>query len=153
MTSREQKIAHTLRMLTSNQQGEVFAAVQALKRLLQALGTDLDGLARGFEKILNGGGKAITQAEMQKAISDAYAAGVQDAENKAHGPHDFQDTDGSLPWEAVALFLQRNKHRLPARNHDFVDKMAAQTVWGREPSPSQHKYLKSLFYQLGGKIT
>ena len=104
MTSREQKIAHTLRMLTSNQQGEVFAAVQALKRLLEALGTDLDGLARGFEKILNGGGKAITQAEMQKAIADAYAAGIQDAENKAHGAHDFQNTDGSLPWEAVALF-------------------------------------------------
>ena len=90
---------------------------------------------------------------MQKAISDAYAAGVQDAENKLHGATDFQNADGSLSWEAIALFLQRNKHRLPVRNHEFVDKMAAQTVWGREPSPPQHKYLKSLFYQLGGKIT
>jgi hypothetical protein len=157
MTPRERKIAHTLRMLTSDQQGEVFAAVQALKRLLQALGTDLDGLARGFEKILNGcsngGSKAITQAEMQKAISDAYAAGIQDAENRLHGATDFQSTDGKPPWDAIALFLQRNKNRLDARHHDFIDDMASRTAFGREPTERQHKYLHSLFYKLGGKIT
>jgi hypothetical protein len=153
-TTREEKIAYTLRLLDSDQAGEIVAAVHALKRLLQSLGTDWNGLANGFEKILNSNsGGAITQAQMQKAISDAYAAGIQDAENKAHGAHDFQNTDGTPAWEAVALFLQRNKHRLPARNHEFVDKMAAQTVWGKEPSEPQHKYLKSLFYQLGAKIT
>ena len=67
-TTREEKIAYTLRLLNSDQAGEIVAAVHALKRLLQSLGTDLDGLANGFEKILNGGGKAITQGEMQKAI-------------------------------------------------------------------------------------
>jgi hypothetical protein len=153
MTSREQKIAHTLRLLNSDKPGEVFATVQALKRLLQALGTDLDGLARGFEKILNGGGGAITQAQMQKALSDAYAAGVQEAENRLHGTHEFQNTDGKPPWEAIALFLQRNKNRLDARHHEFVDDMASRTAFGREPTEKQHKYLHSLFYKLGGKIT
>jgi hypothetical protein len=157
-STREEKIAYTLRIVgSSNEQGEVFAAVQALKRLLQALGTDLDGLACGFEKILNngsnGGGKAITQAEMQKAISDAYAAGVQDAENKLHGATDFQNTDGKPSWDAIAPFLQRNKNRLDARHHEFVDDMASRTVFGREPTERQHKYLHSLFYKLGGKIT
>jgi hypothetical protein len=152
-TTREEKIACTLRLLDSDQAGEIVAAVHALKRLLQALGTDFDGLARGFEKILNGGGKAITQAEMQKAISDAYAAGVQDAENKLHDGHDFQNADGKPPWEAIALFLQRNKNRLDARHHDFVDDMASRTAFGREPTERQHKYLHSLFFKLGGKIT
>src|SRR5215472_6021628 len=152
-STREEKIAFTLRLLNSSEQGEVFAAVQALKRLLQALGTDLDGLACGFEKILNGNGKAITQAEMQKAIADAYAAGVQDAENKLHGGGDFQNTDGKPPWEAIALFLQRNKERLDARHHDFIDDRASRTAFGREPTERQHKYLHSLFFKLGGKIT
>jgi hypothetical protein len=155
MTSREQKIAYALRMLNSDKNGDVVAAVEGLKRLLQALGTDLDGLARGFEKILNSAGpgsKAITQAEMQKAISDAYAAGLQDAENRLHGATDFQNTDGKLPWEAIALFLQRNKNRLDARHHDFIDDMASRTAFGREPTERQHKYLHSLFYKLGGKI-
>jgi hypothetical protein len=152
-STREEKIAYTLRLIgSSGEKGEVFAAVQALKRLLEALGTDLDGLACGFEKILNGGGKAITQAEMQKKVSAAYAAGVQDAENKLHGGTDFQNTDGKPPWEAIALFLQRNKNRLGAKHHEFVDDMASRTAFGREPTERQHKYLHSLFYKLGGKI-
>ena len=153
-TTREEKIAYTLRLLDSDQAGEIVAAVHALKRMLQSLGTDWNGLANGFEKILNGGsGGAITQAEMQKAISDAYAAGVQDTENKLHGATDFQNADGKPPWEAIALFLQRNKNRLDARHHDFVDDMASRTAFGREPTERQHKYLHSLFYKLGGKIT
>jgi hypothetical protein len=153
MTSREQKIAYALRLLDSDKPGEVFAAAQGLKRLLQALGTDLDGLAHGFEKILSSNGKAITQADMQKALADAYAAGVQEAENRLHGAHDFQNTDGKPPWEAIALFLQRNKNRLNARHHEFVDDMASRTAFGRQPTERQHKYLHSLFYKLGGKIT
>jgi hypothetical protein len=153
-TTREEKIAYTLRLLDSDQSGEIVAAVHALKRMLQSLGTDWDGLAKGFEKILNGGGAgAITQAQMQKAISDAYTAGVQDAENKMHGTTDFQNTDGKPPWEAIALFLQRNKNRLDTKHHEFVDDMASRTAFGREPTERQHKYLHSLFYKLGGKIT
>lgn len=153
-TTREEKIAYTLRLLDSDQAGEIVAAVHALKRLLQALGTDLDGLARGFEKIINSdGGGAITQAQMQKAVSDAYTAGIQDAESKMHGMHDFQNTDGTPAWEAIALFLQRNKNRLDAKHHDFIDDMASRTAFGREPTERQHKYLHSLFYKLGGRIT
>ena len=153
-TAREEKIASVLRLLDSDKPGEIVASVYALKRLLLAIGTDFDGLARGFEKILSSNGNgAITQAEMNKAISDAYAAGVQDAENKFHGASDFHSTDGKPAWEAVALFLQRNKHRLDPKHHDFIDKVAAQTVWGREPTEKMHKYLHSLFFRLGGKIT
>jgi hypothetical protein len=152
-TTREEKIAYALRLLDSDKVGEIVAAVHALKRLLQSLGTDWDGLASGFERILNSNGSAaITQAEMNKAISDAYAAGVQDTENKFHGVNDFHSTAGKPGWEAVALLPQRNKHRLHARHHEFVDDMASRTVWGREPSEKQPKYLHSPFFKLGRKI-
>jgi hypothetical protein len=153
-STREEKIASALRLLDSDKQGEIIAAVYGLKRLLQALGTDWDGLAKGFERILNSNGSgAITQAQMQKAIEDAYAAGVQDTENRFHGASDFNNTDGKPPWEAIALYLQRNKNRLDSKHHKFIDEMAAQTVWGKEPTERQHKYLHSLFYKLGGKVT
>ena len=153
-TTREEKIAYALRLLDSDKAGEIVAAVYALKRLLQSLGTDWNGLASGFENILSSNGAdAITQAEMNKRIDDAYAAGVQDTENKLHGANDFHSTDGKPGWEAVALFLQRNKHRLDPKHHDFIDKVAAQTAWGREPTEKMHRYLHSLFLRLGGKIT
>jgi len=73
-TAREEKIAYTLRLLDSDKAGEVVAAVHALKRLLQSLGTDFDGLASGFEKTLRSNGNgAITQPEVNKTIADAYA--------------------------------------------------------------------------------
>src|SRR5215831_6483409 len=65
----------------------------------------------------------------------------------------FRNTDGTLEWSEVALFCQRQKHRLPEKHHEFVDDMASRTVYGREPTPKQHQYLHSLFYKLGGKIT
>jgi Ca2+-binding EF-hand superfamily protein len=42
-TTREEKIAYTLRLFDPDNNGEVVAAVHALKRLLQSMGTDRDG--------------------------------------------------------------------------------------------------------------
>jgi len=78
---------------------------------------------------------------------------VKAAESKQHGTGAFRNTDGTLEWSEVALFLQREKHRLPDKHHEFIDDMASRTAWGREPTPRQHQYLHSLFYKLGGRIT
>src|SRR5262249_20851156 len=92
-------------------------------------------------------------AQIKQAYTDGYADGVKMAEAKQHGTGAFRNTDGKLEWSEIALFVQRQKHRLPDRHHEFVDDMAARTVYGREPTPKQHQYLHSLFYKLGGKIT
>ena len=52
----------------------------------------------------------------------------------------------------IALFAQREKHRLPAEHHQFIDNM----VWLLERPPEltekQQRYLIGLFYELGGKV-
>jgi hypothetical protein len=149
----EEKIARIVRVLASNRDGEVLAAVHQLKRVLASHNTDFNGLANGIEKFgkMNG---SLSEGEMEKIYHAGYAKGVEDTENKLHGIDDFRSTDGKGPaWEAVAQFLQRNKHRLDSKHHDFVDDMASRTAWGREPTEKQHKYLRSLFFKLGGKIT
>jgi hypothetical protein len=94
--------------------------------------------------------------EISKAVEDAraagYAEGVRAAENRHNGVDAFHSTTGA-EWIRVALYVQREKHRLPVQHHQFVDDMAARTVWDREPSERQHRYLHSLFLKLGGKIT
>jgi hypothetical protein len=42
--------------------------------------------------------------------------------------------------------------KLPDRQHNFVDDMAARVPFNRELSPKQLQYLQSLFLKLGGKI-
>jgi hypothetical protein len=143
------KLGNLIRRLGSNSDSELLATVHAMRRVLESAGTDLHAVAEHVEKPGNG----LNEAEARKIFDAGYAQGVQDAENQAHGVNDFIGTDGKPTWESVALYVQRNKHRLDAKHHEFIDKVAGQTVWGREPTERMHKYLHSLFFQLGGKLT
>ena len=140
----EQKIAMVIRLLASDKDGEILAAAAALKRTLASAGTDLNGLAHGIENL----GKGVSNEEWKKIWDMA----VQHTENRLHGADDFIDSSGKPTWQSVALYCQRNKQRLAPKHHDFIDKVASQTVYDREPTERMHKYLFSLFLQLGGKI-
>ena len=149
------ELGHVIRRLASNSQGEAFAALCAMARKLEKYGCSFLDLANHIE---NGSGlsdadKQKIRSEIENARAIGYAEGVKAAESKQHGTGAFRNTDGTLEWSEVALFCQRQKHRLPEKHHKFIDDMASRTVWGREPTPKQHQYLHSLFYKLGGKIT
>src|SRR5215813_9624766 len=142
----EEKIAAVVRLLASDRDGEVIAAVNALKRTLASAGTDINGLAYGIENL---GKSTVIPDEIKKKIWDAA---VQHTENRLHSGDDFRSTDGKPTWQAVALHCQRNINRLDTRHHDFINKVAAQTVYDQEPTERMNKYLFSLFLRLGGKI-
>ena len=148
------KLAKPIRLLASDSRGEAFAALCAIARLLEAYNQSFHALA---EHVENGGltedYKQKVLAEVENARAIGYAEGVAAAEAKQHGTGAFRNTDGAPEWSEVALYCQRQKHRLPDKHHEFVDDMASRTVYGREPTPRQHQYLHSLFYKLGGKIT
>jgi hypothetical protein len=142
----EQRLADCVRLLASDQDGEIIAAAHALKRTLASAGTDINGLASGIENL--GKGAEVSKEQMKQV----WDAAVQHTENRLHGGDDFRSTDGKPTWQSVALFCQRNKHRLDPRHHEFINDMAARTVYAREPTEKQHKYLFALFLKLGGKI-
>jgi hypothetical protein len=64
-----------------------------------------------------------------------------------------QQTNTTLNELEIALFLQREKLRLPERHHEFIDDMA--NTLSRPPglTRKQTEYLYALFDKLGGKIT
>jgi hypothetical protein len=153
---RGSRLGDIIRRLSSTSDGEIVATVHAMRRMLSSCGTDVHALADHVE---NGHG-ALTDADKEKirvaietARAEGYAEGVRAAESKQHGTGAFRNTDGTLEWSEVALFVQREKHKLPRKHHEFIDDMASRTVYGREPTAKQHQYLHSLFFKLGGKIT
>ena len=154
------KLASCIRMLLSASDSERTAAILGVQRILQTIskykGVDVHALADRVEKV-NGSLTSADKQKIQSAIDNAraigYAEGVKAAEAKQHGTGAFRNTNGKLEWTEVALFLQREMHRLDAKHHDFINNMASRTVYGREPTPNMHKYMHSLFHQLGGKIT
>jgi hypothetical protein len=139
------KLAKLLRMLSSNREHEVVAAAKALCRTLEGSGADIHALAA----IVEHGGE-LNQAEMRKLYDAGYEAGMRAVENGQHGPDDFRNTDGLPSWHDMALWCQQRSDRLRANEHEFIDDMAAQTVW-REPTERQSKWLRSIYHRLGGR--
>jgi hypothetical protein len=148
------RLGDIIRKLSSDSDGEIVATIHALRRVLESSGVDVHALADHIEN-----GHGLTEADKQEiqhavesARADGYADGVRAAEARQNGAGTFRNTDGKLDWTEVALFVQREKHRLPDKHHEFIDDMAARSAWGREPTQKQHQYLHSLFYKLGGRI-
>jgi hypothetical protein len=151
---RRSRLGDVIFRLASTSDGEIITTVLALKRLLEAHGVDIHALVEYLENGSGGLSDAIKEkvrAEVEQAFNEGYAKGVKAAEAKQHGT--VRNTDGTLEWGEVALFVRREKHRLPSRHHEFIDDIASRTAYGREPTPKQHQYLRSLFYKLGGEIT
>jgi len=155
------KLGKPIRLLASNSQGEAFAALCAIARLLESHGYSFHTLADHVE---NANGSGLSDADKQKisaAIESAriegYAEGVRAAESKQHGTGAFRNTDGTPGWREIALFVQRERHKRQITtdwDNKFVDDMASRTVLpDYEPSEKQHQQLHRLFFKFGGKIT
>jgi len=170
----QRRLASCVRMLLSANEGDRDNAVGGIQRTLRSAAkdrsVDLHALADRIEGASNGAAKngaagsdrfagltdevkQCMRAAIDQAHAQGFAEGVMATEAKQHGTGAFRNTDGTLEWTEVALFCQRQKHRLPERHHEFIDDMASRTVYGREPTLKQHKYLHYLFFRLGGKIT
>jgi hypothetical protein len=142
------KLAACIRMLSSDKDGDVITAARGLVRMLKVAGTDIHTLADRIENPNDGG---LTDAEMRKLYDAGYQAGVRAVENKQHGSGDFHNVDGLPNWNEIALFCQQNSDRLRENERAFINDMASYTVW-REPTKKQAKWLRSIFYRLGGRL-
>ena len=141
------KLAKCIRLLNSNQDGEVAAAMEALKRTLKSGDADLNDLADYIVE------PQLTEEQMKKIYDTAVIAVEQKlSAPDGHGPLGF---NGGLPNpEVMATFCMEHiddVHRDNAR--DFIRSVYRQVViQQREPTPRQGPWLKDLYIQLGGRI-
>jgi hypothetical protein len=149
------RLAKYFRLLASDHDGEVSAALQAMKRLLANEGLNLNDIGIVIENAVADGPLEIEPKKFTETqASKIYEMGKQDGRAEEANNHpavevtEYYDAAGNPQWSAIALYCQKHIQLLPPRNHEFVDKMASQMVY-REPSPAQGNYLISLFRQLG----
>ena len=145
---RGSKLGNAVRLLSSDEEGDVIAAVHGILRLLASCGADIHTLAAHIE---NGGMsekyREEVRAQIKKAHEVGYEKGVRAAEARFR-------PDGKLEFSEVALCMERQINRLPPDKHEFIHKMAFYARQELEPSPKQGKFLFDLFVQyLGGRIT
>lgn len=110
--SPQDRVGKLLRMLSSDNDGEVLAATAAIKRTLATEGLDIHSLA------------------------DALCQPAPRAEAKAHWRPDADTTD----WHSVACECEAHGATLNLREQKFVSDMAAWT-WHARPSERQRAWL------------
>jgi hypothetical protein len=137
----EEKLAKLMRLLASDKDGEVLAAVQALKRTLNGSGADIHDLAAR----VTGGGK-LTNSEMQKIYDAAYEAGKNDAAVSTG----FNSVDSTQSWHEMALYCAANINspRLFPSERDFINDMVRWTE-RKEPTTKQGDWLHKIYMRLG----
>jgi hypothetical protein len=147
MTDLDPKIAKCLRLLASDQDGEMLAAARALKRALKKGGLDIHALAARIETPAN----SIINAREREAI---YRKGFNDAAKRAAARNDGDDGDddgdAEPSWAEMARVCQRRAHWLSAKEKDFIANMAKFTRY-REPTEAQAKWLRDIFHRLGSR--
>jgi hypothetical protein len=147
-------------MLSSNNDGDKLAAINALNRTLEKAGVDHHTLvARMTKPWLSDSAKEQFKNELANARIAGRAEGMREVEAKRRIEDDLSNTDGSSDWRAVARFVSRERNRLPLRRRDdwgsqFIDNMVALANMPRTTlTPKQANHLSRLFAELGGKIT
>jgi hypothetical protein len=137
------KLGKLIRLLASDRDGEVLAAVHAIKRALGAEKLDLHTLAEKIETPANG--KKYTEAD---AI-EIYQRGVQDGREAAErqGPVTFS-TVGEPSWHDIACQCAAQSARLQPREKEFVEDMVRWTVHGGEPTEKQAKWLRAIYARM-----
>jgi hypothetical protein len=149
-----EKLGKIFLVMSSPNNGDKLAAIHALDRALTTNGVDYHVLVARMKKPwLSDSAKEQFKSELANARAAGRAETLREVEAKQYGVDDFRSADGSPDWRAIALYIQREKLRLPDRQHKFIDDMAAHVPFNRELSPKQLQYLQSLFLKLGGKIT
>jgi len=135
-----EKLEKLLKMLSSERDGEVVAAVQAIMRTLKGAGADIHELAA----CVKGGGK-LSEKDMQRIYDAAYQDGRRAAERDK--PTEFHDVETN--WHEMAINCRdQDDGRLSQREREFVDDMVRWTVH-RRPSEKQGKWLHLLYVRLG----
>ena len=138
-----ERLGKVFLLLASSHDGEKLAAMHALNRALEANGVDHHTLvARMAKPWLSDGSKEQFKAEIANARALGRSEGMREAEAKRGIEDGFVNTDGSDDWRQLALYIDREKHRLSSRDQtdwcrEFISDMAtrARLLSDYQPSP------------------
>jgi hypothetical protein len=146
------RIAKIFRMLSSDQDGDVLAAVTAMKRLFKSEGLSFHDIATVIESC-NGEieEKKYSDKDAEIIFARGMEKGIEKGRAEEAAPPEFYDADGRPRWNAIVLFCQKEIARLyKEKEREFVEDMAGYTLY-RQLSEKQQQWLMSIFVKLGGR--
>jgi hypothetical protein len=139
------------RLMSSEFDGEVLNAVQAMRQLLLAEGLSFHDIATVIESC-NGEieDRKYSDADAKIIFDRGVEKGRVEEARRRDLPPEFYDADGQPRWNEIALFCRKNFAQLRSEwEREFITDMAGKTLW-QQPSQKQAKHLLGIFIRLGG---
>jgi hypothetical protein len=138
------KLGKLIRLLDSDQRGEIAAAFHGLKRTLASAGAKFGDLAELIESVADG--KLYTEEEMQTVLDELR----KDYAPKANGnPSAIPSLDDMTRW----IHARGGDPRLRSRDREFVDDMHSRVTFGIAYwTGPRRKWITDLYVRLGGRV-
>ena len=131
------RLGKLIRMLSSNQDGDVLNAARAIVRTLDNAGLDVHTLAAN----IGGSDKKFSEEDAR----EIYQRGVADGRQAAEHEPVFRNVD-EPSWHDIARECEARSARLrDERERKFVADMVRWTLQGGEPTKKQAKWLRSIY--------
>jgi hypothetical protein len=145
------RIAKLFRLLASDFEGEVLAAVRRMKTQLEAEGLNFNDIAVVIE---NHNGeieeRKYSDSDAERIFARGMEKGRAEEAQRRDLPPEFYDANGQPRWNEIALFCRKNVVQLRSKwEREFITDMAGKTLW-QQPTEKQAKHLLGIFIRLGG---
>ncbi len=134
------KLGKLIRLLSSDREGEVVAAVRTIRRTLKAEKLDLHVLADTIGRPANG--KVFTKEEGEEIYRQGVVDGRREAERDQ--PLGFSSVD-EPSWYEIACTCRDRKSWRDEREEQFVRDMVRRSVRGGEPTEKQASWLRKIY--------
>jgi len=147
------RIAKLFRMLASDFDGEVLAAVHRMKHQLGAEGLSINDIATAIENA-NGEIEELkySDAEVEVIYQKGVEQGRVEAARTQTAPPEFFDDFGEPRWYEIAVFCQQNSSRLRSQwEQGFADSIPGSVAKYGRPTERQIPHLLAIFVKLGGR--
>ena len=138
-------LAKCIRMLASDNEGQVVAAAHGLINVLRSIGADIHDVAARIEQS-NG---ALSESEMQEIYEAGIKAGIKQAQQRATTVRHIPQFP---PARDMAIYCYQRIDRLNSDwENEFVTNMASWTR-SRPLSIKQQAHLEKIYLKLGGRV-
>jgi hypothetical protein len=147
---RAQRIGQIFLMLSSNIDGEVLAAVNALMKTIEAAGADIHAVADTLVGSLSSEPKLYSERQFKEMYQKAIEVGRQKglAERPTVNGNSFHDVGPSpssmTSWHNLAVECGKRQLR-DQTEREFVDDMIIKISVGMAPTEKQGQWLKDIF--------
>jgi len=149
-TNQKRKVVSLVRMLASDNQGEVLNSISLIKRIIS-----FNDLAELIEKGRINGTGTITKEDMQTlydaGFTDGRKQGFEEGKREGQRGSPFGDVLDNSNEQLRVKFCEQHKAKLKSKEREFIESIVRRSIdQNKTLTEPQLKWMNDIYRRLGG---